>query len=96
LVEKLLTIMDRPIQIRRSGAYGISGVIVLLGSMFLPPSTPDWYAKVVFCLVCVLAGAALYFNAQERRAGEPKRNTGFFVLAVLVILFAVLIFIPLF
>ena len=68
---------------------------MLVGSQFLPMSTPYLYEVAVFCLVCALAGVALYFNAHERRAGEAKRNIGFFTLAVLVILFALLSLLPL-
>ena len=87
--------MERILKIRRSGAYGIAGAIVLVGSWFLPMSTPDLYAVAVCCLVCILAGVALYFNAQERRSGEVKRSIGFFTLAVLVIVFALLSLLPL-
>jgi hypothetical protein len=57
-------------------------------------STPRWYAGLVVSLICLLAGVALYFNAQERRAGEQKRSVGFFTLAVLVILLAAFCLLP--
>jgi len=82
-------------RIRRSGAYGVAGAIVLVGSQFLPMSTPDWYGRAVFWLVCALAGAALSFHAQERRAGEAKRSIGFFTLVVLLLLFTLLGALPL-
>ena len=68
---------------------------MLVVSQFLPMSTPYWYEVAVFCFVCALAGVALYFNARERRAGDAKRSIGFFTLAVLVILFALLSLLPL-
>jgi 4-amino-4-deoxy-L-arabinose transferase-like glycosyltransferase len=82
-------------RIRRSGAYGIAGIIVLLASLFLPMSTPYWYSLAVFCLVCALVAVALFFNVKERRAGEKQRSIGFFVLAVLVITVALLCLLPL-
>ena len=87
--------MGRSVKIRRSGAYGVAGALVLIGSQFLPISTPYWYQEAVFCLVCALAGVALYFNAHEKRAGDAKRSIGFFALAVLLILFALLSLLPL-
>jgi hypothetical protein len=87
--------MERTAKIRRSGAYGVAGVIVLVASGFLPMSTPRWYVYAVFALVCLFAGLALYFNAQERRAGLTKRTAGFFTLAILVILLALCWLLPL-
>ena len=82
--------MAHTMKIRRSGAYGIAGVITLLGCQFLPLSTPPWCFSAIFSLVCMLAGFALFFNVQERKLGETKRSIGFFALAVLMILFALL------
>ena len=82
--------MERTVKIRRSGAYGIAAGLVLLGSMFLPMSTPRWYGMVFLSVVCVLAGCALYFSARERRGGEAGRSVGFFTFAVLVILLGLL------
>jgi hypothetical protein len=91
----MLDILEHSMKIRRSGAYGIAGLIVLLGTLFLPMSTPNWYVLAVFCFIFAMAGLALYFNALERRAGAAKRSIGFFALAVLVIIFAVLSLLPL-
>ena len=82
-------------KIRRSGAYGVAGIVVLPGTQFLPMSTPYWYAVLVYSFACALAGVALYFNGQERRTGQAKRSIAFFTLAVLVLLSALLSVLPL-
>jgi hypothetical protein len=87
--------IDRTLKIRRSGAYGIAGTVVLLGSLFLPMSTPEWCAAAVFLLAFGFAGGAFYFNAREKRAGATTRSIGFFSLAVTLIIFAVLFLLPL-
>jgi hypothetical protein len=61
--------------------------------MFLPMPTPGWYWKATLSLVAVLTGAAVFFNARERKAGQP-RSVGFLVLIVLVLVFAVLTVLP--
>ena len=78
-------------KVRRSGAYGLAGVGVLVITFFLPMSTPRWYGIAVLSLACAFAAVAIYFNAQERKAGQTKRSVGFFALAVLLIIFALLI-----
>ncbi len=80
--------------IRRSGAYGVAGAVVLLATMFLPMSTPDWYWMSALSLVAVLTGLALFFNARERKAGQTHRSVGFSALIVLVLIFAVLTILP--
>jgi hypothetical protein len=83
-------------KIRRSGAYGLAGVAALGITFFMPMSTPRWYDIAVFSLACAFAGVAVYFNAQERKAGVTKLSIGFFTLAVLVTIFALLSILPLF
>jgi len=80
--------------IRRSGVYGVAGAVLLLATMFLPMSTPDWYWMSALSLVAVLIGLALFFNTRERKAGQTLRSVGFFALVVLVLIFAVLAILP--
>ena len=68
--------------------------MVLLATMFLPMSTPDWYWMSALSLVAVLTGLALFFNARERKAGQTHRSVGFSALIVLVLIFAVLTILP--
>ena len=67
---------------------------MLLATMFLPMSTPDWYWISALSLVAVSTGLALFFNARERKAGQAQRSVGFFALIVLVVIFAVLTILP--
>ena len=60
-------------------------------TFFMPMSTPRSYGIAVFSLACAFAAVAVYFDAQERKAGQTKRSVGFFALAVLVIILAILI-----
>ena len=91
-----LGIMEHVMKIRRSKEYAIAGVVVLiLASVFLPGSTPDWFGVAMSCLLCALAGISLYFNRRERQPGEAIGSIGYFVLAALVIFFAVLFVLPL-
>lgn len=82
--------MTPSLKIRRSGAYGLAGLVVLFASMFLPMSTPRWFVSVTWLLIALLAGAAVFFSARERRAGQTGRSVGFFAFAVLVVIVAVL------
>ncbi len=81
-------------KIRRSGAYGVAGALVLLATIFLPMSTPDWYWILVLSLVALLTGLALFFRVHERKAGQEQRSVGFFALMVLVLIFLVLTILP--
>jgi hypothetical protein len=81
-------------KIRRSGAYGAAGAVVLLATMFLPMSTPDWYWMSALSLVALMTSIALFFNARERKAGQARRSVGFLALIVLVLIFAVLTILP--
>ena len=80
--------------IRRSGAYGVAGAVVLLATMFLPMSTPEWYWISAYSLLAVLTGLALFFNAREKKAGQAQRSVGFFALIVLVVIVLVLSILP--
>jgi hypothetical protein len=75
------------IKIRRSDAYGVAGAVVLLSTMFLPESTPQWYSTLTWLLIGGLAGAALFFDQRE---GGTGRSVGF-ALAVLIMLFGILV-----
>ena len=81
--------------IRRSVAYGIAAAAVLASSMLMPMSTPDWYGITVFSLACALACGALFFNAQEKKAGQTKKSIGLFALGVMVIIFVLMMILPL-
>jgi hypothetical protein len=72
----------------------VAGAVVLLATMFLPMSTPDWYWISALSLVAVFTGLALLFNACERKAGEAQRSVGFFALIILVLIFAALTILP--
>jgi uncharacterized membrane protein SirB2 len=84
--------MPPSLKIRRSGAYGIAGAIVLMGSMFLPMSTPQWFVTAAWCLVAGFAGGAVFCSARERKARMTGRSVGFFALAILIIIVAALAF----
>ena len=81
-------------KIRRSGVYGAVGAGILFATTFLPMSAPRWCGTVLISSVAVFAGLALFFNSRERKAGQCGRSLGFFVLAVLVIIFALLAIVP--
>jgi len=80
-------------KIQRSGAYGAAAAIVLLATLFLPVSTPNWYWIMAYCLVAALGGGALMFNARERRAGRPA-GMGILALVILIILAAGMMILP--
>jgi hypothetical protein len=80
-------------KIRRSFTFAVASAVVLFGSLFLSLSTPKWCGIAVLSLTCVLAGVSLYFNAQERKVGG-KRSVGLIAFAWLVIVFALLGFVP--
>jgi uncharacterized membrane protein SirB2 len=83
--------MTPSLKIRRSGAYGIAGVVVLMASLFLPMSTPRWFVTLTWLLIAGFAGAAVFFSSRERNAGQAGRSVGTFTLAVLVVIVAALI-----
>ena len=85
--------MTPTLNIRRSGAFGVAGAAVLMASMFLPMSTPRWFVTLTWFLIASFAGAAVFFSARERKAGQTGRSVGFFTLAVLVIVVAALMFV---
>ena len=82
-------------KLRRSGAYGLAGLVVLLGSMFLPMSTPRWYVYALCLVIVGSAVCALYFNRREKKAGQVERSSFFFAFAVVLIVFVLLALLPL-
>jgi hypothetical protein len=80
------------LKIRRSGAYGTAGAVLLMGSMFLPMSTPRWFMALAWFLIAAFAGVAVFFSTRERRAGLTGTSEGFFILAVLLIIAATVLF----
>lgn len=78
--------MTHSLKIRRSGAYGLAGWVVLVGSNFLPMSTPRWFVDATWLLIASFAGVAVWFNACERKAGERGTSAGFLGFAILFIL----------
>lgn len=76
------------LKVRRSGAYGLAGVALLVAAMFLPMSTPRWFVSLTWCVIAAFGGVALFFTARERKVGQMGRSVGFFTLAVLLIIVA--------
>jgi hypothetical protein len=72
-------------KIRRCDAYGITGTVVFLASIFLPETTPQWYLTNTWLFVGALAGAAVFFGVRE---GRTDCSVGF-AFAVLIILLGI-------
>ena len=73
----------------------MAGLVVLLASMFLPMSTPGWFVDATWLLIAGFGGAAVYFSARERRAGQAGRSAGFFAFAALIVIVGLLILLTL-
>jgi hypothetical protein len=73
------------LKIRRSDAYGTTAAVVLLPTMFLASSTPDWYLTLTWVLAAGLAGAALFFSEREWRAGQTGMSLGLALVALIAI-----------
>ena len=88
---RALDAMTTSLKIRRSGAYGIAGLVVLFASMFLPMSTPGWFVGATWLLIAGFGGAAVFFSGRERKAGQAGRSVGFFAFATLLVIVGLLI-----